>query len=182
MKLKLKNVRLAFPVLFEAKTVNGEGEPAFSASFLMPPDHPSVADINAAVEEIGKGKWGAKWPSIKKELAAKDKLPIHDGDLKERYAGFAGNVYVNARSKVRPGVFDRDTSTLQASDGKPYAGCYVVGSIELYAQDNNYGKRVNATLRGVQFLKDGEAFSGGAPAGADEFEDLGVDEEEGELV
>ena len=32
MKLKLNNVRLAFPVLFEAKTVNGEGKPAFSAS------------------------------------------------------------------------------------------------------------------------------------------------------
>ncbi|EOP1290427.1 DUF2815 domain-containing protein, partial [Escherichia coli] len=26
MKLKLNNVRLAFPSLFEAKTVNGEGD------------------------------------------------------------------------------------------------------------------------------------------------------------
>jgi hypothetical protein len=30
MQLKLRNVRLAFPALFEAKTVNGEGDPAFS--------------------------------------------------------------------------------------------------------------------------------------------------------
>ena len=34
MKIRLNNVRLAFPALFEAKTVNGEGDPAFSASFL----------------------------------------------------------------------------------------------------------------------------------------------------
>ncbi len=34
MKLKLNNVRLAFPSLFEAKTVNGEGDPRFSAVFF----------------------------------------------------------------------------------------------------------------------------------------------------
>ena len=37
MKLKLNNVRLAFPALFEAKTVSGEGDPRFSAVFLMGP-------------------------------------------------------------------------------------------------------------------------------------------------
>ncbi|MBD0092018.1 ssDNA-binding protein, partial [Acinetobacter baumannii] len=35
MKIRLNNVRLAFPALFEAKTVNGEGDPAFSASFIL---------------------------------------------------------------------------------------------------------------------------------------------------
>ena len=34
MKVKLNNVRLSFAQLFEAKTVNGEGKPAFSASFI----------------------------------------------------------------------------------------------------------------------------------------------------
>ena len=59
---------------------------------------------------------------------------------------------------------------------------YVNGSIELWCQDNAYGKRINATLRGVQFLKDGEAFAGGGSASADEFDDLGVDDEEEALV
>ena len=45
MKLLIKDVRLAFPQLFEAKTVNGEGEPAFSAAFLIAKDHPQVAEI-----------------------------------------------------------------------------------------------------------------------------------------
>ena len=36
--------------------------------------------------------------------------------------------------------------------------------VELWAQDNNYGKRINASLAGVQFAKDGEAFAGGTVA------------------
>jgi hypothetical protein len=178
MEILLKNVRLAFPQLFEAKTVNGEGEPAFSASFLMEPNHSAVAAINDAVDAIGKEKWAAKWAGIKKELAAKDKLPLHDGDLKSRYSGFEGMVYVSARSKVRQPVIDRDKSPLTASDGKPYAGCWVNAKITLWAQDNNYGKRINASLGAVQFLKDGEAFAGGGVSSTDDFEDLGVEEEE----
>ena len=42
MKLKLNNVRLAFPALFEAKTVNGEGDPRFSAVFPDGPETPAT--------------------------------------------------------------------------------------------------------------------------------------------
>ena len=176
MKVKLINVRLAFPQLFEARSFNGDDNAAFSASFIMEPDHPSVDELAKATDVVGKEKWGAKWDQTKKELTLKDKLPLHDGDIKANYAGFAGNVFVNARNKTRPSVVDRDTSPLVLADGKPYAGCYVIASLELWAQDNNYGKRINATLRGVQFLRDGEAFSGGAAANEDEFEAISDDE------
>lgn len=172
MKIKLQNVRLAFPQLFEAKTVNGEGEPAFSATFLMEPNHPAVAELRAAFEKVGKEKWGAKWPNVKKEIEAKDRLALHDGDTKADYAGFEGNFFVSSRNKTRPLVIDRDKSPLTAADGKPYAGCYVHASIELWCQDNAYGKRINASLRGVQFYKDGDAFAGGGAASEDEFDDI----------
>lgn len=172
MKIKLQNVRLAFPDLFEAKTVNGEGEPAFSATFLMEPYHPAVAELRAAFEKVGKEKWGAKWPNVKKEIEAKDRLALHDGDTKADYAGFEGNLFVSSRNKTRPLVIDRDKSPLTAADGKPYAGCYVHASIELWCQDNAYGKRINASLRGVQFYKDGDAFAGGGAASEDEFDDI----------
>lgn len=172
MKIKLENVRLAFPTLFEAKTVNGEGEPAFSAAFLMPPDHPGVKTLNDGIEAVGKDKWGAKWPDIKKGMVKADKTCLHDGDAKAEYAGFPDNLYVSSRNKTRPLVIDRDRSPLTAQDGKPYAGCYVNASIELWAQDNNYGKRINASLRGVQFHRDGDAFAGGGAASEDEFDDI----------
>jgi len=172
MKLKLNNVRLAFPTLFEAKTVNGEGKPAFSASFLINPSDPQVKALNQAIEQVAKEKWGAKADVILKQMRAQDKTALHDGDLKANYDGFPGNLYVSARSATRPLVIDADKTPLAEADGKPYAGCYVNASIELWAQDNNYGKRVNASLRGVQFFRDGDAFAGGGVASEDEFDDI----------
>lgn len=172
MKLKLNNVRLAFPVLFEAKTVNGEGKPAFSASFLIDPADPQVKALNTAIDQVANDKWGAKAAAILKQMRATDKVALHDGDLKSNYDGFPGNLYVSARSTTRPLVINNNKSPLTEQDGKPYAGCYVNASIELWAQDNNYGKRVNASLRGVQFLRDGDAFVGGGAASEDEFDDI----------
>jgi hypothetical protein len=60
---------------------------------------------------------------------------------------------------------------LSASDGKPYSGCYVNALVELWAQAHaEHGKRINASLMGVQFSKDGERLSGGATAAADDFD------------
>lgn len=182
MKVQLKDVRLAFPALFEAKTVNGEGEPAFSASFLMAPDHPAAAALRAAFEAVGREKWKDKWPMVKKDIEAKDRYCLHDGDLKADYDGYAGNLFVSARNKTRPLVIDRDKSILVQADGKPYAGCYVVANIELWAQDNNYGKRINASLRGVQFMRDGDAFAGGGAASEDEFDDIAEGADADDLV
>lgn len=182
MKLKLENVRLAFPTLFEAKTVNGEGKPAFSASLLLDPADPQVKTINQAIEAVAKEKWGAKADAILKQMRAQDKVALHDGDLKSNYDGFPGNLYVSARSYTRPLVIDKDKSPLAEQDGKPYAGCYVNASIELWTQDNNYGKRVNASLRGIQFLKDGDAFAGGGAASEDEFEEITEGATAGDLV
>lgn len=176
MKIKLNNVRLSFAQLFEAKTVNGEGKPAFSASFLIEPSDPQVAAINAAIDAVAKDKWGAKTEANLKVMRSADKTCLHSGDLKANYDGFEGMLYVSARNALRPLVIDTDKSPLTAQDGKPYSGCYVNASVELWAQDNNYGKRVNATLMGVQFFKDGESFSGGGVASEDDFDDLSIDD------
>lgn len=176
MQVTLTNVRLAFPQLFEARAFSdGQGE-AYSASFIFAEDHPAAKVMRDAIEAVGSDKWASKWPALKKELNAKDKTALHSGDSKASYSGFAGNLYVSARSKVRPAVVDRDRSPLTQSDGKPYAGCYVNAILDVYPQDNAYGKRVNASLKGVQFFADGDAFSGGAAAKADDFPDLSVDE------
>lgn len=172
MKLKLSNVRLAFPTLFEAKTVNGEGKPAFSASLLIDPADPQVKAINAAIEAVAKEKWGAKADAMLKQMRAADKTALHNGDLKASYDGFPGNLYISARNPMRPTVVAQDKTPLVEADGKPYAGCYVHAVVELWAQDNNYGKRVNATLMGVQFFKDGDSFTGGGVASEDDFDDV----------
>lgn len=173
MRLALKNVRLAFPSLFEAKTVNGEGEPAFSAVFLIEPADPQTKAVEQAIAAVAKDKFGAKTDAVLKAMKAADKTCLHDGNTKAEYAGFADMLFVSARGKARPLVLDSDKSPLTAADGRPYAGCYVNASIDLWAQDNSFGKRVNAQLRGVQFLRDGDAFAGGGGAATeDEFDDV----------
>lgn len=181
MKIKLTNVRLSFPDLFEAKTVNGEGKPAFSASFLIDPADPQVKSINTAIDTVAKEKWGAKAEQVLKQMRATDKVCLHDGNLKA-YDGYQDMLYISSRNATRPLVIDADKSPLTEQDGKPYSGCYVNASIELWAQDNNYGKRVNASLSGVQFFKDGDAFAGGRAADVNEFDDVTAGAEAGDLV
>lgn len=172
MKIKLKNVRAAFVEVFEAKQVNGEGKPAFSGTFLIDPKDPQVAMIETAATEVARAKWGVKADGVIKAIKATDKWALHDGDIKSQYQGFEGMVYVNARNPVRPLVLDRDKSPLTEHDGKPYAGCYVNVSLELWAQDNSYGKRVNASLGGIQFVRDGDRFAGGSSADESDFDEL----------
>jgi len=171
-KLMITNARLAFPDLFKAVTFDGTGEPSYSATLLLGPDHPQLAAIRAAQEAVGLDKWGAKWAAIKKEIEAKDKMALHDGDTKGSLDGFPGNFFVSTRAKAnaRPTIIDRDKTPLTEADGRPYGGCFVNCSIELWAQDNSYGKRINAQVRGVQFVRDGDSFAGGIPASSDEFE------------
>jgi hypothetical protein len=69
-------------------------------------------------------------------------------------------------------VLDGLKNPLVAADGKPYAGCYVNTTVEFWAQDNSYGKGIRCTLLGVQFLRDGDAFSAGSVATPDDFEAL----------
>lgn len=176
MKIKLNAVRLSFPQLFEAKTVNGEGKPAFSAAFLINPKDPQIAMINTAISSVAAEKWGAKADAILKTIRAADKTCLHSGDLKSNYDGFEGMMYISARNPLKPSVVDTNRSPLVAEDGRPYAGCYVNAVLELWTQDNNYGKRVNATLMGVQFYKDGESFVGGGVADADDFDDLTIED------
>ena len=175
MNIKLNNVRAAFCNIFEARTVNGEGDPAYSCSFILPPGHPAEKMIRDSMETLGKDKWGAKWPALKKEMEAKDRTALHDGETKSSYAGFAGNLYVSARSKTRPLVIDRDKTPLTAQDGKPYSGSYVNATVEIWCQDNSFGRRINASLRGIHFARDGEPFAGGSSANPEDFEAIQED-------
>ena len=174
MRILIKNARLAFPNLFQPRAGQDGGEAKFGASLILAPDNPAIKELNAAFIKIAKEKWADKGETILKGLRAQDRLCLHDGATKSQYQGFEGNMYVSASSKLRPSVFDRNRTPLAPEDGKPYSGCYVNASIELWAQDSSsYGKRINAQLRGVQFVADGDAFAAGASASENEFEDLG---------
>lgn len=180
MRIMLRDVRLAFPSLWKATAPRSGGEPAFSASFILPKDHKQLGELRAALKAVAKDKWGVKADAVYKALEQGDKLCLHNGDTKSEYEGYEGNLFVSSRSKVRPSTWNQTRQETTEADGLLYSGCYVDVSLELWAQDNDFGKRINAQLRGVQFRRKGDAFAGGARAAdADEFDEIGVEGEEG---
>lgn len=180
MIIQLKNVRLSFPALWVAEAFEGEGEKKYKATFLIPKTDPQVKIIKDAINEVSKAKWGAKAPAIVKAMEGNsNKICFYDGESKS-YDGYAGCMALSASNKKRPTVKDRNAATLTESDERPYAGCYVNGSVELWAQDNKWGKGMRASLRGVQFYRDGDQFTAGSVAGEDEFEDLGEGSDAGD--
>ena len=167
----LSDVRLSFAnALFEPKVVQGQGEPKFSGSFIFPTNHPCVAAIKAAMKKVAEEEWKEKAGEVFAMLKASDRLCLRDGDTKPQYEGYKGNLFLNASNKIKPLVIDGNKSPLSAASGRPYSGCYVNMSIEVWAQDNKFGKRINATLKGVQYLRDGARLAGGGVASAEDFE------------
>lgn len=181
MKLTLPNVRLAFshPGLFIADNVQGEGQKKFSCSLLMTPGHAGIKMVKDAALKVAQEKWGAKAAQMIAAMELQDKHPLHNGDTKSNYDGFPGNFFVSCRSVKQPLVIYRDKTPISLQDPRLYPGAMVNAIITLWPQDNQYGKRVNAEINGVQFFANNDSFGGGgAPASEDEFADLGVGEEE----
>lgn len=171
-KIKLNNVRISFPSLFRKATFSGE-ETKFEGTFLLDKQEQTdqIEKIEAAIEALIKDK-------LKGTKLKADKICLKDGDDID-YAGYAGNMSIKASSAKRPLVLDRDRSPLSEEDGRIYAGCYVNAVVELWAQNNTYGKRINANLLGVQFVKDGEPFADGVAASVNDFDVFDdVDEED----
>lgn len=84
-----------------------------------------------------------------------------------------GSWSISARSQFKPYSLRRVEGVItEVSD--LYDGCYVVADVGLWYQDDRkWGKRVNANLNGVLFVRDGERM--GRRSAADMFADV-VDE------
>ena len=184
-RIIVKNARIAFPDVFEATQYQNQGPWQYRATFLIDPSNPAKAEIDAAIKEVAKAKWGAKADAILPEILIDKKACCFIDGNRRAYNGFAGNWALTAtrnQDAGRPAVVDRNKTPLTAQDGKIYSGAYVNGIVELWSQDNSYGKAIRATLVTVQFVKDGESFGGAAPATAEGLDDLGDDFSDEDLI
>ena len=168
-RIRIDNVRLSFPNVFVPKAAKPGDTPKYSAAGLMEKTHPQLAALGALVTKVAKEKWGEKAATILTELKAANKLPVHDGDAKASQPGYAGMLFINASNSIPPTVLDENKNPITVNAGKIYAGVYVNFAIDVWAQDNAYGKRVNASLAGLQFVKHGERLAGGGIASPDDF-------------
>ncbi len=164
--IRLKNVRLSYPNLFVAKSMEEGKTPQFSAVALL--DKKQHADTIKLIESTTAR---VALDFFKKKVALKH-TPLRDGNEKDGKEGYGDEVmFLSAKCDKRPPVVDRDMTPLTAEDAKPYAGCYVNMNIRLFAYEHPTGGRgVSSSLRSVQFVKDGESFGAGPVNAEDEFE------------
>lgn len=172
MKIKLENVRLSFPRLFEAEQYKGQGAFNYSAKFFVQAGSETHKAILAAIETVAREKWPKKYEALLEEFRPDRKAyPYIDGKRVE-FDGAKGNWVLTAKRKLeqgRPVIVDQDKNPLMPADGKPYGGCYVNASVEFWAQDGDT-KGIRCTLRGVQFVRDGDTFGGSSKPTEDEFD------------
>lgn len=172
----LKRVRLSYPALF-APSAFGDGEPKYNATFLIEKDSETHKALMEEIKRVAKEAFGDKARSVVEKQEASQRKLIKDGDGPdgqtqdgEQKDGYEGHIAIKASNKAAPKVVGRQRQVLTEADGIPYGGCYVNAQIDIWAQDNKYGKFLNVKLLAVQFWEDGDAFGSAARADLDAFD------------
>lgn len=185
----LNGVVLSFPQLDKpaAPKSHPDATPKYNASFILDPKQHAAeikaceAAVEASLKELFPNVKGNRPPKMKPVICfgeASIDTGIGCDKQGELYAGYEGGKFVvNAKNKKRPTLAHRDKTIMTPEEAaeKLYGGCIVNASVEFYAADDVNGQGVYCVLRGVRFLRDGEAFGGGRTAALDE---LGGDDEE----
>jgi hypothetical protein len=186
--LKINDARLSFAHLWVPKPFEEGAVPKYQATFLIDPSSKAgqrqIDKILAVAEEVMKAQWPDDIPvdmgfgfgyadgKYDLELCGKEfRTKPHN------YDGWEGMFFLTAYEVTRPRVIDGRRNDLAQESGKPYSGCYVNGLVSLWTQNNRGGKRVNANLRAVQFVRDGEAF-GAPPVNVEEEFDVIEDDDD----
>lgn len=174
MNITIKDVRCSFPNLFTARAFQEGQDPKFGMTALLDKKKHAkdIAKLREAIKEVATTHFKGSIPKGLKHC-------LRDGSEKADVDGYGDDImFVSTSSAKRPQVVDRSLAPIAESDNKVYAGCYVNISFRLWVQDNKFGKRVNAQLRAVQFVRDGDPF-GEAPVDPSEvFEAMDDDDDE----
>lgn len=151
----------SYPHLLEAYAGEDGGTPKFSIMHLLDKEEHSgiIDEMRNTCKQM---------MADKKVKVASDKLFIKDGDKYYEEKPECANRYViSAREESRPTLRDAKGRKLDATEDKElikelfYGGAVVSILINPWLQDNKYGKRINANLRAVRFVRDGEPFGEG---------------------
>lgn len=174
-KTMLLGLRCAFadqlyvPGIFPG--ADGNAVPAHGLTLIVDPnDTANVDTIDEAIRVMAEAKWKDKAAKIL-ETCMKDRKKSawqkveYTNDEGTPYDGFADMFYLRARNEDAPLILDHMAEEVtRGKTGAPYGGCYVNAQVELFAQDNSFGKAIRCKLLGVQFIRDGDAFASGSKA------------------
>lgn len=159
--VKLYECRLSYAALDKPVAFEEGKPPKYKCDFLLPKGTPAteanLEALKAAKERVMKEKWGeiVKLGSDRVCIKDGDKLTKSDGTPREEAKGH----WVVTASEDDAPLLVNEKGT-QASPGALYSGAWGHAIINLWCQDNNYGRRLNANLKGVQKVRDDDRFGG----------------------
>ena len=148
----LNEVRISYPHLFQAKQINNQGDPKFSAAFIIRADNPALRQLVDTANRLAAEAHPGGLPHNFKTL------PLTKGE--DKYPGNADYVgtYVLNTSKGsaqgRPSVVDQNMQEV-IDPGKVYPGMVVNVAVSVYTY-SNVSKGVTTGLEAVQLVRDGD--------------------------
>ncbi len=165
-------VRFSYANVHQAVSVNGS-DPKYSLSIIIPKsDKKTIKKIKDAIQKAtqeNKDKFGGKVPGNLK-------TPLRDGDVdREDDEAYADSYFINANSKVKPGIVDGDLNPIM-DQSEFYSGSYGRVSLTFYGYNVNGNRGIAAGLQNIMKTKDGEPL-GGRSSAEDDFADEDDDED-----
>lgn len=183
--IRLEKVRVSFPHLdkpYVGRTEADKGKtPSYGIVAMLP------KDTHEAAKNLVKGVIDKMLADNDAKVAA-DKKFLRNGDDQGR-AEYEGHYTVSARERNRPTCRDKKGNLLDpVGDAEQikemfYGGCVCHVLIRPWFQDGQkvgagFGKRINAGLVGVMFVKDGESFGEGRIDDSGAWDDVGTIEKD----
>jgi hypothetical protein len=179
----LPEVRLSYAYLaqpYVGRGDNGNAKASFTAHGLFKAGSAAHNAIREAIRKCAAAGWGAQADSVLQQLQGQDKLCLHDGNVTKGGADpYKDMLFVSSSNSRKPRcLVTRNGVNVEIGPDDPmfpYSGCWANVMVDIWPQGadgkpSQFGKRINATLTGVQFLRHDEAFSGGGRvAKAEEF-------------
>lgn len=185
--LMLSNVRIAYADgLNTARVMKGQPgqtsqNPTYSCALLISNESTdAINTIRAAMWRLAEATFGQSASAIWQEMEASGKLALKNGATKASQDGFLGHMFFSPNAKQeKPPLLLHKFADPEKTDGSPlilkrpqgiiYSGCYVNAQINLWVQNNDFGRRINSEVLAVQFANDGDRFGGGASANISAF-------------
>lgn len=189
--VQLKHVRIAFiDELFEPGQYEGKGDFRHTATFIVEPGSDNDKAIQAAIQAEAVSAWGKKADTMLEDLRGDKKAFSYQKNKKDKtgevYEGFENMYALSGVRKAKDGaplflhnIKDPSTGKAQRLTGKEgviYAGCYVNGKVEMWAQAGTY-RGMRCGLLGVQYDAPGDSFGGASRPSDDGFDAVDAEDD-----
>lgn len=170
----LTDVLLSYAYLaqpYGSKNDDGSVKLTYTTHAVFAPGSPAHEAMRKAIRDVAAQGWGAQAEAVIMQLKGQDKLCIHEGNVtKGGQPPYKDMLFVSASNERKPKILVTrngvNTEIGNEDTMFPYSGCRANVMVDIWPQSpdgkpSKWGKRINATLTGVQFLHHGEPLGGG---------------------